>query len=214
MKKEFVLFFVFTLFVSTAQAETVLNSLDIGMNKSEISSAFIPCENDLCGEVLFGNSLWQGRYIFENDILAAIGISAPTSDASVDALFNGLEDSPYVLAYAESNSGSYNIVSQMQEGKEPEDVSREYQQWVNTIGHDNSYILYLYIETQLLNYLIDNPAENVGGNSSDIFTIIDVPNIESSLMTIVSITDEETRLISGTKQTILQRMSEVRESIH
>ncbi len=134
-------------------AEVKITNLYIGMPLSEIKGAVVPCEKDLCGEILFGGKSWSGRYIIEGDSLAGIGISLPADYDSLNAAFTGIQDSPYVLLYAETNTSNYNFLESARLEKDTETVQEEYRNWTHNIGENVSYTLYFYAEAHVFNYL-------------------------------------------------------------
>lgn len=216
--KKFALFCSFMLFfllgIEEGYAEKEMSDLRLGMPKEEIKGIVLECEQDLCGEILFANESWQGRYILEEDILKGITISAPIDEQKISAIFQTLAESSYSLLYTESDNDSYNVFANKSLGKSPEKIEEEYQKWLLTFNEESSHACYLYAEESFYEYVLDKPEEMVDftkeyNKESLLLRPMD-PIVENGKLILVNVGLQEIRVFFSTVDFIYQRLSSIK----
>ncbi len=209
----------FSLFSKPVCAEMELLDIYIGMPKDKINVALLPCENDLCGEVYFGDKPWKGRYIMQNEMLTGITISSQTDEEAIQAVFKGINESPNMLMYAETDDGFYNFIAQSLD-KNPEKLQEDYLKWLETTSKDSEYMLYLYVEPEFYAHLqerevTDKTLQTKESNlkyDSGILAIADDPAFSDTVITLISMNNKEVIVLSSTIKMIHQRLEEIHKA--
>ncbi len=219
MKKIIALTLFLSLFSKPVLAEMELLDIYIGMPKNEINVALLPCENDLCGEVYFGDKPWKGRYIMQNETLTGITISTQTNEESIQAVFKGINDSPNMLMYAETDDGFYNFIAQSLD-KNPEKLQEDYLKWLETTSNESEYMLYLYVEPKFYAHLQEREVSDKSLQTNEshlkydsgILAIADDPAFSDTIITLISMNNKEVIVLSSTIKMIRQRLEEIHKA--